>query len=152
MKKRLLLLRLAFFWPGGAHLQAAGDGKSERKTKENPSSPAMSERTSWLKLCGATGAAAAPHEPTSPQFHEFTNSRIQRIRSDERTENIRNANCLNPLPTRGVQIGEKKENQKAFHGNSESASAQSFHSLRLLLLGFVRFQMGGNFVSANYLN
>lgn len=73
VKKRLLLLRLAFFWPGGAHLQAAGDGKSERKTKENPSSPAVSERTSWLKLCGATGAAAAPHEPTSPQFHEFTN-------------------------------------------------------------------------------
>lgn len=114
-------------------------GKPEQPGGEWTNLLAETLRSNWSSSC-----------PT--RTHESTNSRIQRIRSDERTENIRNANCLNPLPTRGFQIGKKKENQKAFHGNSESASAQSFHSLRLLLLGFVRFQMGGNFVSANYLN
>lgn len=134
VKKRLLLLRLAFFFFGRAARIC------RQQAMENPRGKLRKTRAvrRWVNEPLGWNSAEQleqqlPH--TNPRVHNFTNSRIQRIRRDERTENIRNANCLNPLPTRGVQIGEKKENQKAFHGNSESASAQSFHSLRLLLLG-----------------
>jgi len=105
------------FWPGGAHLQAAGGGKSERKTEENPSDPAVSERTSWLKLCGATGAAA-PHESTSPT-NPHVSPRAHAATNAPKTFAM--AIALTHYPQGGSNW--RKENRKAFHGNSESASA-----------------------------